>query len=328
MLRRACVLGLALPAAAQNFAIAQIKGAQIADGTGAKWAGGYRSVTGHVKFEQAADNELGDVTVTYEIDGLPAGTYGFHVHQYGDTRITYNLASMAAHFVPTCVPPDIGEDGNAPAVTEAACGAAATRSCECDQVRSPPHAAPLDGPTELTSGCAVCDQRHGLPPSSIRQPGDMGNLVSTGGVTSGSITLGQEKMSLTDSLRSVVGRVVVIHSNEDDGSQPYGNAGAPMAYGVIALGPADAANNAALAPTVPRVDKIACTFEAPRGGETGTVVYGDALLTLQEPCDSGGCKARMQARAATFTPPQPLPCPGARTLPEPSRPEPGGWLTA
>jgi Cu/Zn superoxide dismutase len=274
MLRRACVLGLALPAAAQNFAIAQIKGAQIAtDATEPKWTGGYRSVTGYVKFEQAADDPLGDVKVTYEISGLTEGkTYGFHVHQYGDTRITYNLASMAAHFVPTCVLPDIGEDGNAMSpVTEAACGAATTRSCECDQ-------------------------RHGLPPSSIRQPGDMGNLESTGGVTSGSITLGQEKMSLTDALRSVVGRVVVIHSNEDDGTQPYGNAGAPMAYGVIALGPADAADNAALAPTVPKVDKIVCTFEAPRGGETGTVVYGDALLTLQEPCDSGGCKARMQAK--------------------------------
>ena len=158
MLRRACVLGLALPAAAQNFAIAEIKGAQIADATGAKWAGGYQSVTGYVKFEQAAGeaNSLAPVTVTYEISGLPAGTYGFHVHQYGDTRITYNLASMAAHFVPTCVPPDIGEDGSATSpVTEAACGAATTRGCECDQVRSPPHAAPLDGPTELTSGCAV-----------------------------------------------------------------------------------------------------------------------------------------------------------------------------
>ena len=139
----------------------------------------------------------------------------------------------------------------------------------------------------------------------------MGNLESTGGVTSGSITLGQEKMSLTDALRSVVGRVVVIHSNEDDGTQPYGNAGAPMAYGVIALGPADEADNAALAPTVPKVDKIVCNFEAPRGGETGTVVYGDALLTLQEPCDSGGCKARMQARAATFTPPTPPSPPGS-----------------
>ena len=114
MLRRACVLGLALPAAAQNFAIAQIKGAQIAtDATEPKWTGGYRSVTGYVKFEQAADDPLGDVKVTYEISGLTEGkTYGFHVHQYGDTRITYNLASMAAHFVPTCVPPAIGEDGN------------------------------------------------------------------------------------------------------------------------------------------------------------------------------------------------------------------------
>lgn len=168
MLRRACVLGLALPAAAQNFAIAQIKGAQNADNTGAIIS--YNPISGHVKFEQAADNPLGDVTVTYEIDGLPGGTYGFHVHQYGDTRITYDLASMAAHFVPTCVPPDIGEDGNAPAVTEAACGAAATRSCECDQVRSPPHAAPLDGPTELTSGCAVCDSATAFHPAPSGSP--------------------------------------------------------------------------------------------------------------------------------------------------------------
>lgn len=264
-------LPLALPVAlAQNYAVASIRGA--ADGS---------SILGTVKFEQSESAPLGDITVTYSITGLPAGQKGFHVHQFGDTRVTDTLATMDAHFVPFCIPPEMD-----PTTGEPPAGA----SCQDDSV-------------------------HGLPPSPKRQPGDMGNIeADNNGVAAATETIGQGKMSLTDSMRSIVGRVVVIHSKQDLGGNlaecrglgrtetecdvdlTYGAAGLPLAYGVIGIGKRD--GNKAQAPTLPKVNKIACTFEA---SPTASVV-GQALLTLQEPCDRGSCKARMQA-------PTPLPPP-------------------
>jgi len=209
------------------------------------------------------------------------------------------------------------------------------------------------------------DSTHGLPPNPTRQPGDMGNIVAENSVAKGTLTIGQGKMSLVHEMRSIVGRVIVIHSKTDLGGtraeckellkaeasvlddccctakgledgicnstdaidprptwhhfynaslpddvpQPamyescdldltYGAAGDPLAYGVIGLGnPTQAGRtvNAAKAPTVPKVDKIACTFEA--SASTSSGVSGVALLSLQEPCDkSKGCTARMQAK--------------------------------
>ena len=157
-------LSLALPVVrAQNYAVAEILGSAANS-----------PIKGKVTFEQDAGAPLGDVTVTYSITGLPdTNPKGFHVHQYGDTRITDKLTTMAAHFVPfmICEDPD-------------------DTTCQDDAV-------------------------HGLPPNSRRQPGDMGNIEVTGGAAvspAGGLTIGQGKMSLTDSMRSIVGRVVVIHS--------------------------------------------------------------------------------------------------------------------
>ena len=203
-------LSLALPVAlSQNYAVASIRGA--ADGS---------SISGTVKFEQSESAPLGDMTVTYNITGLPAGQKGFHVHQFGDTRVTDTLATMDAHFVPFCLPPEMD-----PTTGEPPAG-----GCEDDSV-------------------------HGLPPSPRRQPGDMGNIeADNNGVAAATDTIGQGKMSLTDSMRSIVGRVVVIHSKQDIGGTTeeclglgrtatecdvdltYGAAGLPLAYGVIGLG--------------------------------------------------------------------------------------------
>ena len=218
LLRRLTSFALLATAAAQtNTAIAKMRGARV---------GTDDAIAGTVTFEQSTADPLGDITVTVALTGMtPGQTHGFHVHQFGDTRVTDALDTMSAHFVPYCVPPEADEDG------------------------------------EITGGCAD-DQVHGLPPSPQRQPGDMGNIiVEADGTVTGALPncCGQQKMSLTDPLRSIVGRVVVIHMNEDDGSQPYGGAGAPVAYGVIGI--AAKAGNAPLAPNTPKVDKIICKFE-------------------------------------------------------------------
>lgn len=231
----------------------------------------YPNVAGEIRFEQVDGEPLGDVTVRVVMSGLTPGVHGFHVHQFGDVRATADLSTMSAHFVPFCIPPGIDINTGLP----------------------------------LPSACED-DQRHGIPPSAERQPGDMGNiLVAADGTVDVTVVLGQAKMSLTDGLRSIVGRVVVVHSAADDGSQPYGKAGVPEAYGVIGLAkpPPSDLNNNALAPQVPKVTKVICTFEQPPAADpsesvtapvgTGLTVTGSVLLTLQEPKQPG--VVRMQA---------------------------------
>ena len=246
-----CLLLLPLVAAI-NVAVANIRGSTTVT-----------PVSGWVRFEQDETDPLADVTVRINVTGLPAGEHGFHVHQYGDVRSTSDLSTMAAHFVPFCIPPEVAPGGG----------------------------------TQQEGGCEQ-DQRHGIPPSVTRQPGDMGNIVVGASRTvQQTLTIGQQKMSLSHELRSIVGRTVVFHSLRDDGSQPYGNAGAPQAYGVIGMArPAVGAANAALAPTVPKVDKLICTFEGayPGTAVSGSVIHGSALLQLLEPEQPG--VVRMQAR--------------------------------
>jgi len=240
--------------AAVNVAIANIRGS-----TGAI------PVSGFVRFEQPEDDPLADVTVTISVTGLTAGEHGFHVHQFGDVRSTTDLSSMAAHFVPFCIPPEIN-------ITSG----------------------------ELEGADCASDQVHGFPPSRSRQPGDMGNVTATGaaGAVQRTLVIGQQKMSLTHPLRSIVGRVVVFHSLPDDGTQPYGNAGVPQAYGVIGMArPADGVTNAVQAPTTPKVDKVICTFEGAYPGSPATgasLIQGHALLRLLEPYRPG--YVRMEAR--------------------------------
>ena len=163
-------LSLALPVVrAQNYAVAKILGSVPGS-----------AIEGTVTFEQAASapatgvTEQPPMTVTYDIKNLPSNSpplgFGFHVHQYGDTRITDKLTTMAAHFVPFMICED-PED----------------TTCQDDAV-------------------------HGLPPNSRRQPGDMGNIVAENSVAKGTLTIGQGKMSLVHEMRSIIGRVIVIHS--------------------------------------------------------------------------------------------------------------------
>jgi Cu-Zn family superoxide dismutase len=234
-------------------------------------------VFGSVIFEQ--QTALGDVTVRVEIEGLRPGFHGFHVHQYGDVRSTSDLTTISAHFVPYCAPPNIDENG------------------------------------QQVGGCEE-DQVHGLPPNATRQPGDMGNLEvgPDGSLTQASrvLTIGQSKMSLSDPLRSIIGRTILIHAERDDGSQPYGNAGGPEAYGVIGLAstPVGGSNNAQ-APQIPHVTKVICTFQSDSStpinptldGQPTQIapgsVGGSALLQLMEPHQPG--VVRMQARLLGLT---------------------------
>lgn len=107
----------------------------------------YPTVSGTVAFEQPSGQPLAPITVRVDVSNLQPNLqyslrHAFHVHQFGDVRTTYDLSTMAAHFVPYCEPP-------AP-----------------DPVTG---AIPPDAP-------CIKDQVHGLPPAEIRQPGDMGNL--------------------------------------------------------------------------------------------------------------------------------------------------------
>jgi Cu-Zn family superoxide dismutase len=79
-----------------------------------------------------------------------------------------------------------------------------------------------------------CSSVHGFPPSAARQNGDMGNLTAQGDCTvKGSAVFGQQKLSLSESVRSIVGRAVLLHVGADKGTQPFGDAGGVYAYGVV-----------------------------------------------------------------------------------------------
>jgi len=74
---------------------------------------------------------------------------------------------------------------------------------------------------------------HGLPPSDNRHAGDLGNVTAD---ASGRavFTLTVDNFSLTGK-HGVVGRAIVVHADPDDGSQPTGNAGARIGFGVIGI---------------------------------------------------------------------------------------------
>ena len=268
------------------------------------------NVFGSVIFEQ--QTALGDVTVRVEIEGLRPGFHGFHVHQYGDVRSTSDLTTISAHFVPYCAPPNIDENGQQVRELFLFSRARSPPFFYCPlHAISPPHA-----PSASQVGGCEEDQVHGLPPNATRQPGDMGNLEvgPDGSLTQASrvLTIGQSKMSLSDPLRSIIGRTILIHAERDDGSQPYGNAGGPEAYGVIGLAstPVGGSNNAQ-APQIPHVTKVICTFQSDSStpinptldGQPTQIapgsVGGSALLQLMEPHQPG--VVRMQARLLGLT---------------------------
>ncbi|MSR88353.1 MAG: superoxide dismutase family protein [Candidatus Margulisbacteria bacterium] len=76
--------------------------------------------------------------------------------------------------------------------------------------------------------------KHGLPPVHERHAGSFGNIVAD---VSGNATLEMldDTISVSGSFHPIMGRSVVLHVKEDDGSGPAGNAGARIGVGVIGL---------------------------------------------------------------------------------------------
>ena len=209
----AVLLGLGA-AVADSYAVAEMRAA-----TG--WNG---AVAGSVKFRQGSDG-LGDVTVEIDITGLSPGVKGFHAHQYGDVRSTGDLSTIGAHFTPYCIPPEIVDEDGEELDPDEPGNAPGRYNCKNDQ--APPSTPPAGGACAARVTVPIVWQIHGWPPSIQRQSGDMGNItVDNNGAVRTTLTIGQGKMSLKDDLRSILGRTIVVHTAPDDGSQPYGAAGA------------------------------------------------------------------------------------------------------
>ena len=72
---------------------------------------------------------------------------------------------------------------------------------------------------------------HGLPPSSPRHAGDMGNVTAD---AEGRVHESRVVSTLeVEGDRSVIGRAVIVHADRDVGEQPSGGAGERIACGVI-----------------------------------------------------------------------------------------------
>lgn len=75
---------------------------------------------------------------------------------------------------------------------------------------------------------------HGLPNGDERHAGDFGNLeADENGVAEMELTV--DNLSLAGLHNPVVGRAVIVHRDEDDGSQPLGDAGPRIGCGVIGV---------------------------------------------------------------------------------------------
>lgn len=74
---------------------------------------------------------------------------------------------------------------------------------------------------------------HGKPDASERHVGDLGNVNAD---ASGKATYDRlDTVLKLNGAHSCVGRAIIIHAKKDDWSQPTGNAGARIAYGVIGI---------------------------------------------------------------------------------------------
>ncbi len=75
---------------------------------------------------------------------------------------------------------------------------------------------------------------HGLPPNKKRHNGDLGNITADEkGVAELELTV--RNISVAGKKNPIIGRAVIVHDGEDDGSQPTGNAGARIGIGVIGI---------------------------------------------------------------------------------------------
>jgi superoxide dismutase, Cu-Zn family len=75
---------------------------------------------------------------------------------------------------------------------------------------------------------------HGLPTAAHHHPGDMGNLeADADGKAHLQIVL--YGVTIAGDRDPILGRSVIVHAKEDDGSQPTGNAGGRIGCGVIGI---------------------------------------------------------------------------------------------
>lgn len=75
---------------------------------------------------------------------------------------------------------------------------------------------------------------HGLPSVEKRHAGDLGNLTADAqGNAHYELTV--HNIRIAGPWNPIIGRSVVVHAQVDDGSQPTGNAGARISYGVIGV---------------------------------------------------------------------------------------------
>lgn len=98
----------------------------------------------------------------------------------------------------------------------------------------------------MTKGCVTAgphynpeNRTHGGPVDAERHVGDLGNVISSGGLATYNHV---DSLISLEGERSVVGRSFVVHAQEDDlgktnhpDSKTTGNAGARLACGVIGL---------------------------------------------------------------------------------------------
>ena len=78
------------------------------------------------------------------------------------------------------------------------------------------------------------DSEHGGPDSDVRHVGDLGNLVAD--ENGKAVYRRVDSMVKLGGYHSVIGRGLIVHSGPDDlESQPTGDAGARVAYGVIGI---------------------------------------------------------------------------------------------
>jgi Cu-Zn family superoxide dismutase len=82
-------------------------------------------------------------------------------------------------------------------------------------------------------------QPHGHPEDAMRHAGDLGNLTAdaTGRAHYERV---DTHISLTGMMDPIVGRAVVVHAGEDKFTQPVGDAGGRIAYGVIGVAKVEA----------------------------------------------------------------------------------------
>lgn len=77
-------------------------------------------------------------------------------------------------------------------------------------------------------------QQHALPDQEARHLGDLGN-IEIGEDGKGKLEILAPRASLkADDSHSFLGKAIVVHESKDKGTQPSGDAGAPVACGVIA----------------------------------------------------------------------------------------------